>query len=218
MLDSVAVGPTALRLIYLCDRARFAVFRRRRRAALHAPGPVSPNLRLARLWIASGGRLEVGAGFATERQRGNHVRIYPGGTVRLGPDAWLRTELGENRITAFEGATIEVGPGALLNGALLHAKSAIRIGAEVRMAFGVRVLDADLHDLDCETPERVAPVEIGDRVWLGADVLVLRGVTIGDDVVVAAGSVVTRDLPPNCLAIGTPAKPVRRIASRAGCS
>ena len=218
MVDSVAVGPTALRLIYLCDRARFALFRRRRRGALHAHAPVSPNLRLARIWIAPGGRLEVGAGFATERQRGNHVRVYPGGTVRLGPDVWLRTACGENRITAFDDATIEVGAEALINGAMLHAKSAIRIGREARLAFGVRVLDADLHDLDCETPERTAPIQIGDRVWLGADVLVLRGVTIGDDVVVAAGSIVTRDLPSNCLAIGTPAKPVRTIASRVGCS
>ena len=62
------------------------------------------------------------------------------------------------------------------------------------------------------------PVEIGDRVWIGADVLVLRGVRIGDDVVVAAGAIVTRDLPSRCLAMGSPAKPVRDIAPRTGCS
>ena len=82
----------------------------------------------------------------------------------------------------------------------------------------MRIIDADLHPLDSETPERIEPIRIGDRVWLGADTLVLRGVTIGDDSVVGAGSVVTRDLPPRVLALGAPARPVREIASRVGCA
>jgi acetyltransferase-like isoleucine patch superfamily enzyme len=84
------------------------------------------------------------------------------------------------------------------------------------LGFGSRVFDADLHDLDSETRERVAPVRIGARCWIGANVHVLRGVTIGDDVVVGAGSVVTRDLPPRVLAVGVPARPIRAIASREG--
>jgi acetyltransferase-like isoleucine patch superfamily enzyme len=130
---------------------------------------------------------------------------------------WLRTEYGPNWLTVFPGGRLHIGERVLLNGAMLHAKAEVRLGAQSMIGFGSRVFDADLHDLDCETPERAAPVHIGERVWIGADVLVLRGVTIGDDTVVGAGSIVTGDLPPRVLALGAPARPVREIASRDGC-
>ncbi|MBW2414174.1 MAG: acyltransferase [Deltaproteobacteria bacterium] len=205
-----------LRAIHAFDRLRFTLFRRRHAEALHIAGAASPHLRFARLRIEPGGRVEIADGFATERQPGNYVQVGAGARLSLGERAWLRTEYGANRITLFEGARVTIGPDALLNGAMIHAKREISIGCESRLAFGVRILDADLHDVDRETPERIGPVRIGDRVWLGADVLVLRGVTIGDDVVVGAGSIVTRDLPPRCLALGRPAKPVRQIAPRNG--
>ncbi len=218
MVDSRAGMPLALRLIHWSDRARWAWFRARAGPGLVVTDRVSPHLRFARLRIESGGRVEIGPGFATERQRGNYLWVQAGGVLRLGDRAWLRTEYGSNHITVFPNARIEVGPDALVNGGMLHAKQEIRIGREFRLGFGSRVLDADLHQMDSETPERIEPVRIGDRVWLGANVLVLRGVTIGDDVVVGAGSVVTRDLPPRCLAVGAPARPLREIASREGCT
>ena len=58
------------------------------------------------------------------------------------------------------------------------------------------------------------PVRIGRNCWLGAGVIVLPGVTIGDNTVVGAGSVVTRDLPANVLAVGSPARVLREIGSR----
>lgn len=218
MIDSPAVSPLTLRFIYACDRVRFWL-KRRRRPQLWVTGVgVSPNFRLADVFAEPGARLELRDGVCTERRRGNVLNLYRDSVLLLGERSWLRTACGPNRVTAYPGARIEVGPDSLLNGAMLHAKRSIRIGREARIGFGVRVLDADLHDLDCQTPERVDPVEIGDRVWIGADVLVLRGVTIGDDVVVAAGSIVTRDLPSRCLAMGSPAKPVRDLAPRTGCS
>lgn len=207
----------ALRAIQAWDRLCFARFRRRHGAALSLGDDVSPHLRLAELRIEPGGRLRIDAGFATERRRGNHLWVGADGSIELGERAWLRTEHGANRITAFPGARVRVGRDALINGAMLHAKRAITIGDECRIAFGARILDADLHALDSRTPERIDAVEIGDRVWLGADVIVLRGVTIGDDVVVGAGSVVTRDLPSRCLALGQPARPVRELAPRTDC-
>jgi maltose O-acetyltransferase len=203
--------------IYRVDRLRFALFRARFGQRLRVQGPVSPNLRLMRLRVEPEGCLEIAPGVVTERQRGNEVWVQAGAHVRLGPGVWLRTEHASNQITAFPGARIEIGPRALLNGAMLHSKGEIRIGADSLLGFGVRVIDADLHDLDCETPERIGQVHIGERVWIGSDVTVLRGVTIGDDTVVGAGAVVTRDLPPRVLALGMPAKPVRSIASRIGC-
>jgi maltose O-acetyltransferase len=56
-----------------------------------------------------------------------------------------------------------------------------------------------------------APISVGDDVWLGSGVIVLPGVTIGDRSTVGAGSVVTDDIPPDCLALGAPAKVVRSL-------
>jgi maltose O-acetyltransferase len=56
------------------------------------------------------------------------------------------------------------------------------------------------------------PITIGDDVWLGAGVIVLAGVSIGDRSMVAAGSIVTRDVPPDCVALGTPAKVTQRLS------
>jgi acetyltransferase-like isoleucine patch superfamily enzyme len=53
------------------------------------------------------------------------------------------------------------------------------------------------------------PVTIGDNVWMGARVTVLPGVTIGENAVIGAGSVVTKDIPPNAIAVGNPAQVLR---------
>jgi len=59
------------------------------------------------------------------------------------------------------------------------------------------------------TPLEVKPVNIGKRCWIGTHVCILPGVTIGDDCVIGAGSVVTRDIPPQSLAVGIPCKPIK---------
>ncbi|MBQ8270954.1 MAG: sugar O-acetyltransferase [Bacteroidaceae bacterium] len=60
--------------------------------------------------------------------------------------------------------------------------------------------------------EYARPIKVGNNVWIGAGVQVLPGVTIGDNVTVGAGSVVTRDIPSDCVAVGVPCKPVKNIA------
>lgn len=54
-------------------------------------------------------------------------------------------------------------------------------------------------------------IKIQDNVWIGMGVIVLPGVTIGEGSVIGAGAVVTKDIPPNTLAVGSPAKPIRKI-------
>lgn len=210
-------GTLALRLIYRADCLRFAWFRRRFGSALALGDSVSPNLCFATLRLHPSARCEVGSGFATERQPGNRIWLQQDGVLTLGPRVWLRTEYGENLITVYPGARIEVGADSLINAAMLHAKESIRIGSDARIGFGVRILDADMHDLDVDHAEQIGSVEIGDRVWIGADAKILRGVRIGDDSVVGAGSVVTHDIPARTLAAGVPAKPIREIGPRTGC-
>ncbi len=58
---------------------------------------------------------------------------------------------------------------------------------------------------------KASPVTIGNDVWLGGSVTILPGVTIGNNVVIAAGAVVTKDIPDNTLVAGVPAKPIRQL-------
>jgi maltose O-acetyltransferase len=93
----------------------------------------------------------------------------------------------------------------------------IGIGSNCQIAPRVQLLTAT-HPIDPE-PHRVgweyaAPIAIGDNVWLGGGVIVCPGVTIGEDTVVGAGAVVTRDLPAGVVAVGTPARILREIGEQ----
>jgi maltose O-acetyltransferase len=87
------------------------------------------------------------------------------------------------------------------------------IGAYSLISIDCLIYDTDWHSLDgLDHDVSVAPTRIGRGVWLGARVIVLKGVAIGDNTVVAANSVVTHDLPNNVLAGGNPARVIRSIA------
>ena len=90
----------------------------------------------------------------------------------------------------------------------------ITIGDDVQIAPGVHIYTAT-HPLDAKTRrsglEYALPVSIGDGVWLGGRVTVCPGVSIGSNTVVGTGSVVTRDLPANVLAVGNPCRIIRQL-------
>ena len=94
----------------------------------------------------------------------------------------------------------------------------VSIGNHVNLAQGITVTALN-HNFE-DTGKRIdqqrvstIPVVIGDDVWIGANAVILPGVTIGSHVVVAAGAVVTKDVPANCVVGGVPAKVLRTIAS-----
>ncbi len=84
----------------------------------------------------------------------------------------------------------------------------VQIGPNVQLLTPTHPVDADLRRAKWEAAE---PITIADNVWLGGGVIVLPGVTIGEDSVVGAGSVVTRDLPAGVVAIGNPARVARSL-------
>ena len=107
-----------------------------------------------------------------------------------------------------------VGDFALLcPGVRIDCANHITIGANTMLAAGVYVTDADWHDLyDRAQPIGAnAPVNIGNNVWLGDGTTVCKGVSIGDNTVVGAASVVTRSLPENVVAAGNPAQVVKTL-------
>ena len=113
------------------------------------------------------------------------------------------------------GSNIAIGAGTFVNyDCVMLDVAQIRIGAACQLATRVQLLTAT-HPIDPEPRragwESAAPIVIGDNVWLAGGAIVCPGVTIGDDTVVGAGAVVTRDLPAGVLAAGVPARVLRAI-------
>ncbi len=170
---------------------------------------------VARFVLAPGASVRIGRGAVTERIPGAlHVYAEAGAEIEVEEGVWLRTEVGPLHLVAFAGARLSIGREALLNACHVSAKRRVRIGYRSTLGIGSRVFDADQHDLDSERPETVAPVAIGDHVWIASDVTVLRGVSIGDHSVIGTRSLVGADVPPHTLAYGVPARPQDVIGDR----
>lgn len=130
-------------------------------------------------------------------------------------DLWLgdRVKLwsGDRRINIGGPGRIRLGNQAFVNcGVLIYSEVAVTIGEDVSLSNDVYVMDTDSHGLEGRPP-RAAEVVIGRGSWVGARSIVLPGVTIGEQVVVAAGSVVTRDVPDRVLVAGNPARVLREL-------
>jgi maltose O-acetyltransferase len=118
------------------------------------------------------------------------------------------------------GFNISIGAGCFANFGLLALDVApITIGDDVQFGPNVQLLtpthpvDPALRRAKWEAGE---PISISDNVWIGGGAIILAGVTIGEDTVVGAGAVVTRDLPAGVVAVGNPARVVRTLTERSG--
>lgn len=102
---------------------------------------------------------------------------------------------------------------------ILAAAIGIRIGNDVRLASNVCIFDNPSHPIEPSRRsepfrlDEAAPVSIGNNVWIGMNSFVMRGVTIGDNSVIAAGSIVTRSIPANVLVAGAPARVIRYFSN-----
>lgn len=139
---------------------------------------------------------------------GEQVSLGVAGAAQYGKgDVMLQTRTADARITIGRNC-------AFSNNVTLIATQSIVFGEFCMVGDMVAVYDSDFHGVAPDrrdTAGKSAPVCIGDRVWIGSRAMVLKGVTIGDDSVVAAGAVVTRDVPPNTLVAGVPAKVIRNL-------
>jgi maltose O-acetyltransferase len=108
------------------------------------------------------------------------------------------------------GFNISLGEGAFLNfNCVILDVVAVSIGDRTQIGPGVQILAAD-HPREAAARagglEFGRPVRIGRNVWIGGGAIILPGVSIGDDALIGAGSVVTRDVPPGATAFGNPAR------------
>lgn len=144
---------------------------------------------------------------------GNHVSVYAGCSFSIGANGHCA-----------------IGDFTLLNGALIMAEERIEIGSHCLISWNVGIADSDFHPLDAaqrridahalapffkDRPPRpklrTAPVIIRDNVWIGMNAVILKGVTVGENSVVAAGAVVTKSVPPNVVVAGNPAVVTREL-------
>jgi acetyltransferase-like isoleucine patch superfamily enzyme len=142
---------------------------------------------------------------------GKHVSCYAGCSFSIGANG-----------------RVIVGDFTLLNGALIMAEEKIEIGSHCLISWNVGIADSDFHPLEPaqrlidaralapffkDRPPRpkikTAPVKLADNVWIGMNAVILKGVTIGENSVVAAGSVVTKSVPANTVVAGNPAVAVK---------
>ena len=141
---------------------------------------------------------------------------FSGSDIRLGRHVHMMAlRDAPIRLAVFEGmGRVRVGDHVLINpGARIVSAKAIEIGNNCMLAMHCHLSDADWHDTHHRiyAPGATAEIKLGDNVWLGDSVKVLKGVTIGDNTIVGAGAVVTKDLPANVMAGGNPARVLQAL-------
>jgi acetyltransferase-like isoleucine patch superfamily enzyme len=162
------------------------------------------------------------------------IRRAPQGWIRLGNDCKLISLFSANShgvarpcflAATSPGSSIEIGNGCGLSGTVITAAEKVVLGDRVQCGANTLISDNDAHSLDASvrrqeiegTLARGAqhanskPVIIHDDVWLGMNVTVLKGVEIGPRSVVGAGSLVTKSIPPDSLAVGVPARVIKSL-------
>lgn len=166
----------------------------------------------------------------------SNVKFPPSSKIALSrihlKDKCSVTVAEESQIEGFlyfdrENAFISIGKRVFMNGTLIAAQK-INIGDDVLIAWGVTIVDHNAHSLSFSQRSedvvnwkigkkdwanvKIAPVTISNKVWIGFNSIILKGVTIGEGAVVGAGSVVTKDVPAWTVVGGNPARVIREIA------
>ena len=132
------------------------------------------------IWIMEGGSINVSGQFTL--YEGSNIHIHKGGVLSL-------------------------AGGYMSENASIVCENSISIGCGCAIAPGVVIRDCDSHLIEGSPTSK--PISIGKHVWIGTNAIILKGITIGDGSVIGAGSVVTKDVPAACVAVGNPAKVVK---------
>ncbi len=157
-------------------------------------------------------------------------RRLPDSTITVGDNCEFRSNNWSNLVgidrpciisTVETAATVDIGRDCGFSGTIISSASRISIGNRVMCGANVTITDTDGHAVDSQerqggVPGRSAPVLIGDDVWLGMNVTVLKGVEIGSRTVVGAGSIVSQSLPSGVIAAGQPAVVVLKWIPKIG--
>ena len=156
------------------------------------------------------------------------LSLFKGCEIVIGDNVSLRSKSRGNAIGVnhrivltmhSSQAKIEIGNHVGMSGGAICCREHVTVGDNTLLGANTIIADSDMHPVKPDNrrynnnPEDIPakPVHIGRNVWIGADVFICKGVTIGDNSVIGAMSVVTRSIPENCIAAGNPAKVIRKL-------
>lgn len=143
--------------------------------------------------------------------------------LRVGPQSIINARISFDR----PGSTFACGARCFIGASHVVVADTVQLGDDVVVSWGVTIVDHNSHAVEWadraadvldwargkknwETV-KVAPVRLKDKVWVGFNAIILKGVTVGEGSVVAAGAVVTRDVPPYTVVAGNPARVIRDL-------
>jgi len=176
----------------------------------------------------------VGAGTVLSPQFSVEYRLRPDAArVVIGRECMLECAITLER----EAGRVVIGDRTFIGRSRIICAEQVEVGSDVLIAWGCTIIDHDSHSTDWTKRAAdvarwrrgmvsgpavaaamkdwsgvpMAAVRIGDKVWIGFNAVILKGVTIGEGAVVAAGAVVTRDVPAWTLVAGNPARPIRPV-------
>jgi maltose O-acetyltransferase len=177
---------------------------------LNQPGE---TLRKTRDWLRGRWVLRKATGVGPWTRVAGKLHVVNRGELVIGGRVQIMCQFAPTVFTVFEGARLEIGDRTFLNyGADISATKLVRIGRDCLIGTHAIILDNDYHGaIDRHRRPESRPVTIGDRVWIGNRVIVLPGVTVGDDAILGAGSVVTADVPAGAIVAGNPARLVKQL-------
>lgn len=147
------------------------------------------------------------------------LNFFPGSSVKIGKSCTFRSNHRSNLIgvnhpcmlsTFAKDAALTIGDKCGFSGTVIGCFSRVTLGNNVRCGANTVISDGDWHAGDVRVGNPI-PVDIGDNVWLGLNVLVLKGVSIGENTIIGAGSVVTGSIPPNVIAAGNPCRVIKEL-------
>ena len=133
------------------------------------------------------------------------------GEFRVGDKFSMRNYQFKSEISCAEDAELIMGNLVGINqGSTIYAAESIRIGSNVLIGDRTTIYDTNFHQVE-EDSIITRPVEIGDNAWIGVRTIILPGAKIGKNAVIGAGSLVTKSIPDDHLAVGSPAKVIKKI-------
>lgn len=148
---------------------------------------------LVNIFMSKGSSISIGKNLRVNASRNSNFAGFSSG-VKLS--------------TLSNNAEIVIGNNVGLSGTVIAASNRVEINDNVKLGLNVSIFDNDFHPDDSRsgTPEKVL---ISKNVWVGSGTLILKGVTIGENAIVGANSIVTHDLPANSMSAGCPARLIR---------
>lgn len=179
--------------------------------------------------------LGVNLGKGSSIRNSVHLVVLPDASVNIGEHFSINSGGNLNplcnsthtSIKVCRGAKLNVGDYSGISGGTLWVTREVVIGNHVNIGANCHIIDGDIHSMDWRVrredykkdldspdyPAAKSPIRIDDDVWIGTDSIVLKGVHIGARSVIGAGSVVTSDIPADCIAAGNPCRVIRRCNS-----